>query len=114
MDKNFKRTILIDLDGVLNEYKGNYDKNFIPPLKEGAKDFLEYLSQDYEIKIFTSRNKFLAAKWLMENGFGSIIEDITNIKEPCWLYVDDRCLKFEGDFEELKRKIENFKVWYKD
>ncbi len=49
MDKNFKRTILIDLDGVLNEYKGNFDNNFIPPLKDGAKDFLEYLSQDYEI-----------------------------------------------------------------
>ncbi len=52
-----KKTLLIDLDGVLNEYKGNFDKGYIPPIKEGAKDFLKELSKDYEIKIFTTRNK---------------------------------------------------------
>ena len=35
-----KKTILIDLDGVLNDYVGNYDKDFIPPIKFGAKEFL--------------------------------------------------------------------------
>ena len=35
-----KKTILIDLDGVLNDYVGNYDKDFIPPIKAGAKEFL--------------------------------------------------------------------------
>ena len=33
---NKKRTILIDLDGVLNEYKGNFDKDFIPNMKVGT------------------------------------------------------------------------------
>ena len=27
-------TILIDLDGVLNNYSGNYDKNFIPEIND--------------------------------------------------------------------------------
>ena len=35
-----KKTILIDLDGVLNDYVGNYDKDFILPIKAGAKEFL--------------------------------------------------------------------------
>ena len=32
---------LVDLDGVLNQYKGNYEENYIPPVKNGAKEFLE-------------------------------------------------------------------------
>ena len=30
----FKKTILFDLDGVLNTYDGKYDENFIPNIKE--------------------------------------------------------------------------------
>ena len=33
----FKKTILIDLDGVLNAYDGKYDKNHIPSIKDGAR-----------------------------------------------------------------------------
>lgn len=39
MTNTFKKTILIDLDGVLNTYMGKFDKNLIPPIKEGAKKF---------------------------------------------------------------------------
>ena len=39
MNKTYKPTILIDLDGVLNKYNGNYDKNFIPEINENAKNF---------------------------------------------------------------------------
>ena len=50
--KYFKKTLLIDLDGVLNDYVRNYDKDFIPPIKAGAKEFLSDLSKNYVIKIF--------------------------------------------------------------
>ena len=50
-DKNvFKKKILIDLDGVLNEYgKEKFDENFIPEIKIGAFDFLDKLSKDAEL-----------------------------------------------------------------
>ena len=67
----FKKTILIDLDGVLNTYTGNFDPNFIPPIKDGADEFLKNLSKNYEIKLFTTRNKLLASKWLIENKIDS-------------------------------------------
>ena len=36
----FKKKILIDLDGVLNEYgKEKYDENYMPEIKIGAFDF---------------------------------------------------------------------------
>ena len=40
-----KKLISIDLDGVLNEYNGIFDKNIIPPIKKGAKDFIKELLQ---------------------------------------------------------------------
>ena len=50
MMKNIKKRLLIDLDGVLNEYgKEKFDENFIPKIKNGAKEFLENLSKEYNI-----------------------------------------------------------------
>ncbi len=43
-----KRTILFDLDGVLNTYDGNYDEGYIPPIKDGAYDLIKELSKDYK------------------------------------------------------------------
>lgn len=108
-----KKTILIDLDGVLNEYVGNFDKEFIPPIKQGAKEFLSTLAEKHIIKIFTTRNRLLASKWVIDNGLENFIEDITNVKEPCWVYIDDRCINFNGKFDGLIEKIENFKPYYK-
>jgi len=112
MKKN-KKTILIDLDGVLNRYSGNFDKSFIPPIKDGALNFIKNLSLNYEIKLFTTRNKLLAAKWVIKNELDNFIEDITNIKEPAWIYVDDRCINFDGNFENLTDKINSFEPWHK-
>lgn len=113
MENKNKKTILIDLDGVLNEYKGIFDKDFISPIKSGAKEFLEELSKEYEIKIFTTRNKILTTKWLIENKIDNLVSDVTNIKDICWLFIDDRCIKFDGNYKETINNIHNFKVWYK-
>ena len=107
------KTILIDLDGVLNTYNGNYDENYIPPMKEGAEEFLNEIHANYQIKLFTTRNTELAKKWLSDNGLDKYFLNVTNTKEPAWLYIDDRCIKFEGNYEKLYDDIKNFKVWYK-
>ena len=109
----FKKTILIDLDGVLNTYSGKYNENFIPPIKDGAKDFLQKLSVDYKVNIFTTRNLLLTSKWLNENNLSEFIEDITNIKKPSYLIIDDRCINFDGNYDDLIEKIKNFKVLHK-
>ena len=111
--KKFKKILLIDLDGVLNEYQGGFDKNFIPKPKQGAKEFLEKLNENYELKLYTTRNKLLASKWLVENKLDIYFADITNIKELSWLVLDDRCLTFDGDYENSLKQIQNFKPWYK-
>lgn len=108
-----KRTILIDLDGVLNTYTGNYDANYIPPIKDGAYQFIENLAQKFDIKIFTTRNKLLASKWIIENKLDKFILEVTNIKEPAWIIIDDRCINFRGDYDMMLKSLKNFDVWYK-
>ena len=113
MSNKYRKTILIDLDGVLNEYTGGFDKDYIPPIKDGAKEFLENLSENFDIKIFTTRNKILATKWLINNSIDQFVADITNVKDLAWLYIDDRCINFDGNFENLSNNINNFRPWYR-
>jgi len=110
----YKKTVLLDLDGVLNTYCGKYNENFIEPISDGAFEFVKNLSLDYKVVIFTSRNLLLASKWIIENGLEDFIENVTNVKEPAYLTIDDRCIKFNGSFQDLKSNIEDFKVWYKN
>ena len=109
----YKPTILIDLDGVLNEYKGDYDENFIPDVKQGAEDFLKKLVSDYKLYLFTTRNIQSAKKWLADNNIEQYFEDVTNTKIPSYLIIDDRGLRFDGSFEKVLDEIKNFRVWYK-
>lgn len=112
MHKNHKKVLLIDLDGVLNQYSGNFQEDKIPSIKSGAKEFLESLSENYQIKIFTTRNKLLTAKWIIENNIDKYITDITNTKELAYLYIDDRCINFKGEFQNILKEIEHFKCYW--
>ena len=111
---NFKKKILIDLDGVLNEYgKEPFDENFIPKIKEGAVEFIKEVSEIGELYLFTTRNLLLSSKWLLENNLDKYFKDVTNIKIPSYLYIDDRCICFKGKYKQTLDEIKNFKVYWK-
>ena len=107
--KEFKKTIIIDLDGVLNTYDGKFDEHYIPPIKDGALEFIQKLSTEYKIKIFTTRNSLLFSEWVINNCLKEFVDDITNVKEPSYLLIDDRCINFNGNFEDLRNQIESLK-----
>ena len=109
-----KKTLMIDLDGVLNTYKGLYEENHISPIREGAVEFLEKLSKNFLLVLFTSRVMELAHKWTSEHKVEKYFSKITNIKEPSYLIIDDRCVRFNGDFDAVIEDIRSFKVWYRD
>ena len=91
----YKKTVLIDLDGVLNNYNGNFNETYFPPMKTGADKFLENLSKNYAIVIFTARNLLCTSKWLIDNKL-------------------DRAINFNGNYSDLTNEIRDFKVWYKN
>ena len=111
---SLKRKILIDLDGVLNEYgKESYDENYIPKIKKGAKKFIVELSKLGELYLFTTRNLMLSTKWLIENNVDEYFKDVTNTKLPSYLYIDDRCICFKGVYNQTLKDIKEFKVYWK-
>ncbi len=108
-----KRTLLIDLDGVLNTYTGGYQQDYIPPMANGVKEFLESLQDKFDLKLFTTRPAHLAQKWIEDNQIQHLFSEVTDTKRPAWLLIDDRCLTFDGNFENLAMQIAEFKPWYK-
>lgn len=104
------KTLLIDLDGVLNTYDGNYSELEIAPPRNGVKEFLEKVSKDYNIEIFTVRDKELTQAWLVKYDLDKYIQNITNQKSPyASIIIDDRALRFNGDFIQTLDDINNFK-----
>ena len=75
-------------------------------------DCIKELYEHYIIKIFTTRNKILTVKWLMKYHLDKYIKDVTSIKEPAWLHIDDRCINFCGNYNEVTEKVANFSTWY--
>lgn len=110
-----KKTLLIDLDGVLNNYKGKYNEFEIPEPKAGVEEFLANLVKTYKIEIFTVRNKELTQKWLNKYNLNRYINKITNLKSSyASIIIDDRALQFNGDYKETLEKIKNFKPYWKN
>ena len=110
----FKRTILIDLDGVLNNYTGGYQEEYIPEIREGAREFIKQLyDEGFDLKLFTTKRADLAQKWLEIYQLSEYFSETTNIKKTAWLIIDDRCINFNGNYIDTTEKIKNFKPWYK-
>lgn len=107
-----KKTIMIDLDGVLNNYT-KYEEGYIPDIKQGAKEFIKKLNDNYELVLFTTRPSAQALKWLKSNQIDKYFKEVTNIKKPAHIYIDDRALKFNGDYDKTSEEIEKFNVHWK-
>jgi len=107
-----QKRILIDLDGVLNIYNGTFEEKHIPEVKNGAREFLEELSKETELYLFTTRNLLCTAKWLIANNLDRYFTDVTNQKLPSFLYIDDRSICFRGNYHKTLEEIRNFKAYW--
>ncbi|MBS4760127.1 MAG: hypothetical protein KHX03_05465 [Clostridium sp.] len=106
------KTILVDLDGVINDYCGNYIKDFIPPLRKDAREFLELLSKSFKVVIFSTRDEALVKDWLKKNNLLLYISSVTNVKIPAFVQIDDRCINFKGNYADAIENIMNFKPFW--
>jgi len=86
--------IAIDFDGVICKREGIPTKlkwNDIP--MEGALDTILLLLQEHEVWVFTSNPKPNRVKaWLLAHDFPEL--EVTNIKKPANVYIDDRAIRF--------------------
>lgn len=87
--------IAIDFDGVICKRSGIPTiRDFNDPPMEGALDSIKLLKKmKYKVWIFTSNPDLEQVKtWLSLNEFPDL--EVTNIKKPAHVYIDDRAMRF--------------------
>ncbi len=98
-----KQTIVIDFDGVLHSYTSGWKGAAVIPDQPtpGAKDAVRILRERYTVVVISSRchqpGGIEAIKaWLAQHGIE--VDSVSNDKPPHIVVVDDRALRFEGDW----------------
>lgn len=106
-DPERRYSIAVDFDGVIHSYTSRwFSAEVIPdPPVPGAIEWLNEISHRFNVIIFTTRGKTLegreaVAAWLKLHGFSSAAGgagcEITAVKPPALIYLDDRAVRFDG------------------
>lgn len=109
-----RRTVCVDLNGVLDTYPGWQGYVSWHPPREGAADFLRSLNREgFKVVILTVRDPVDARRWLETHGLSAQVAEVTNRKPPAVAYVDDRALCFQGDFESTLEDLLTFEPFWR-
>lgn len=112
--ENHSKSIAIDFDGALAHYipgMASRDEQGLPI--RHAREALKQLKHDYRynIIIWTSRpiTRNLE-RWFRKYGipYDKIIQ-----KPDCHMFIDDRAIKFNGNWNETLQEIKQFREWWK-
>lgn len=95
--------IAVDFDGVLHSYVQPWTAHHVipdPPV-EGAIAWLNEICDSFPVTVFTTRactpeGALAVAGWLRRYGFQATLHEITAIKPPALVLIDDRAWRFEG------------------
>ena len=111
MEEDQRPIVCVDLDGVLNSFDGWRGADFFHAPRPGAHEFLRRLNeQGYRVVVFTVRWGPHVEEWLARHGLAEWVSAVTDKKPPAHVYVDDRAVCFEGDFERTLQQISRFKA----
>jgi hypothetical protein len=115
------RVVAVDFDGVINSYKsgGQGPTETDEPVLSAAESLKTLYNRGYKVVIFSTRantregidtiREYLR-KHTENNELADTIE-ITGQKPIADMYIDDRAIPFNGDWEETLKRIEEFKPW---
>jgi len=109
-----RKTVCVDFDGVLNDYRG-YIEGYTYPLNEEGIEFLRNLKNlGFCVVILTSARLADVERMLHDRGLDELVDQITNVKVPAIAYIDDRSITFRGNFSETLQELVKFRVWWED
>ena len=111
-----KKTICLDFDGVLHWYrKGWHDGTIYDDVTPGAQEAVDSLrAKGYEVVVHSTRCKtpdgaLAVNNWLSTHGIK--VDRVAETKPMAMVYVDDRALRFEGDWSIVANIERYFQTW---
>lgn len=112
MTEKGKPLVCVDFDGVLNDYEGWRGPNYMYSPRPGAKEFLQELQKEYVVAIFSTRPPYNIREWF--ELYNMPYDKIVTEKVPAVAYIDDRALRFDGNYHKVLYELKNFKThWEK-
>jgi phosphoglycolate phosphatase-like HAD superfamily hydrolase len=95
------KTVCLDFDGVMNTYTGWQGPDVLFEPRPGLREFLESLRQSgFEVVVLSTRN------------LNDLVKGVTDLKPPAVVYLDDRAVCFEGDFDAALRAVKEFRAYW--
>jgi|WetSurSiteA1Bulk_404760.scaffolds.fasta_scaffold01976_4 hypothetical protein len=96
---HFKPTIILELDGLVADYRGQFLPGFIPPPRSGIQDFLDDLiNAKYSLILRSSRDMHVVQKWLEDNDLAFYFNGIHAGYPVAFATIGPREITFRDDF----------------
>ena len=108
----------IDFDGVLHNFdRGWYDGTCYGDPIEGSLEAIKEISKKWNIIIYTAKARpdrplvngkngvELVWEWLNKHKIGCYINEVTHEKPRAEYYIDDKGIKFEGNWKEILEEV---------
>lgn len=112
---DYQPTVCVDFDGVLAQYDGWHDDpTWIgDPIPGGAAFTRMLMDKGYRVVVLTARELLTPVEeWLYSHGFPAM--EVTNRKVPAQAYIDDRSVRFTGDWSGMLEAIAQPPHWERD
>jgi hypothetical protein len=107
-------TVCLDFDGVLHSYRSGWcGSEIIPdPPVHGTRESVARLRQHYRVVVHSSRCHLEAGRravqhWLQK--YGILVDEVCEHKPPAHVYIDDRAVRFRGNWDDLIDEIRQFR-----
>lgn len=108
------RTVCLDFDGVLHSYRSGWcGAEVIPdPPIHGTREAVARLSQLYRVVVHSARCHTEAGRravesWLLKHEI--VVDEVCEHKPPALVYVDDRAVRFRGNWDDVVTEIRDFR-----
>jgi hypothetical protein len=109
-----RRTVCLDFDGVLHSYRSGWcGATVIPdPPIHGTREAVARLRERYCVVVHSTRchteeGRKAVANWLLKHDI--VVDDVCAHKPPALVYVDDRAIRFRGDWDDVLTEIHDFR-----
>ena len=109
-----RRTVCLDFDGVLHSYRSGWcGADVIPdPPIHGTRESVALLRQQYRVVVYSARchtedGRRAVQSWLEKHQI--VVDEVCEHKPPALVYVDDRAVRFRGNWDDVITEIRQFR-----